>query len=126
MPTACLCTLFVFVYPFKLFKFGLFYLLVIKLQNSSMSLFNRLEHELCRLVNDSWASAAKFCGLNGITKQKKVFQMSFFIVIEYGDDIHKIADKRALCIVNHLGLMDHFTLMTAFHDKGILAGRVIF
>lgn len=95
VPTACLCTLFVFVYPFKLFN---------------MSLFNRLEHELCRLVNDSWASAAKFCGLN---------------VIEYGDDIHTIADKRALCIVNHLGLMDHFTLMTAFHDKGILAGRYL-
>ena len=80
MPTACLCTLFVFVYPFKLFKFGLLYLLAIKLQitNSSMSLFNRLEHELCRLVNDSWASAAKFCGLNGITKQKKFFQVSFY------------------------------------------------
>lgn len=52
--------------------------LVIKLQNSSMSLFNRLEHELCRLVNDSWASAAKFCGLNGIYETKNVFQMSFF------------------------------------------------
>jgi len=35
------------------------------LQDFSMNLFNRLEHELCRLVNDEWMSAAKYCGLNG-------------------------------------------------------------
>ena len=61
-----------------------------------------------------------------LQNKKSFFKCHFIIVIEYGDDIHTIADKRALCIVNHLGLMDHFTLMTAFHDKGILAGRVIF
>uniref|UniRef100_A0A914I6Z9 Very-long-chain (3R)-3-hydroxyacyl-CoA dehydratase n=1 Tax=Globodera rostochiensis TaxID=31243 RepID=A0A914I6Z9_GLORO len=93
VPVACLCTLGLFLLPLKLI---------------SMSLFNRLEHELCRLVNDAWMSAGKYCGLN---------------IVEYGDDITRIANKRALCIVNHLGLLDHFCLMTSFHDKGSLAGK---
>lgn len=47
------------------------------------------------------------------------------VVVEYGDDISEYADKRCLCLVNHLGLIDHFCLMTAFHDKQLLAGKVL-
>ncbi|KAL3097420.1 hypothetical protein niasHS_003868 [Heterodera schachtii] len=93
VPVACLCTLGLFLLPLKWI---------------SLSLFNRLEHELCRLVNDVWVSSGKYCGLR---------------IVDYGDDITRIADKRALCIVNHLGLLDHFCLMTSFHDKGSLAGK---
>lgn len=93
VPVACICTLYLFLYPIRLF---------------SIPLFTQLEHELCRLVNDAWMSASKYCGLN---------------VVEYGDDIRPVADARALCLVNHLGLIDHFCLMTSFHDKGSLAGK---
>lgn len=47
-------------------------------------------------------------------------------VSEYGDDLNEIADKRVLFLCNHLGLTDHFVLMTAFNDKRSLAGRKIF
>lgn len=43
---------------------------------------------------------------------------------EYGEDITKYANKRCLCLSNHLGLIDHFCLMTAFHNKKSLTGKV--
>jgi hypothetical protein len=93
-----------------------------------MRLFNRLEHELCRLVNDAWISASKYCGLNGNRKLISVndtkVKLSPHLVIEYGDDINSIANERALCLVNHLGLIDHFCLMTSFHNKKDLASKV--
>jgi len=95
VPTACVATLCVFVYPTMLF---------------SMSLFNRLEHALCRMVNDHWVSAGQYTGVN---------------VVEYGDDISAFADKRSLVLCNHLGLIDHFCLMTAFHNKRSVAGSYL-
>ena len=89
-----------------------------------MRLFNRLEHELCRLVNDAWISASKYCGLNGIPSGHQNQINLRFLVIEYGDDISSIANDRALCLVNHLGLIDHFCLMTSFHNKRDLASKV--
>jgi 1-acyl-sn-glycerol-3-phosphate acyltransferase len=94
VPTACVTTLFIFLYPILLF---------------SRDVFNRLEHALCRMVNDHWVSTGQFSGLN---------------VTEYGEEIRQYADKRVLFICNHLGLVDHFCLMTAFHDKASLSGRV--
>lgn len=44
--------------------------------------------------------------------------------MEYGDDISKVANDRVLCLVNHLGLIDHFCLMTSFHNKEDLTGKV--
>uniref|UniRef100_A0A7E4VI63 PlsC domain-containing protein n=1 Tax=Panagrellus redivivus TaxID=6233 RepID=A0A7E4VI63_PANRE len=76
----------------------------------SMKLFNKLEHALCVMVNDHWVGSGQYTG----------------VTIEvYGDDINTIADKRALCLVNHLGLVDHYCLMTAFHDKHSLTGRYL-
>lgn len=63
------------------------------------------------MVNDHWVSAGQYMGLN---------------VSEYGDDLNEITDKRGLFLCNHLGLVDHFCLMTAFHNKKSLPGRVFF
>lgn len=95
LPTACVSTLLLFVYPTMLF---------------GISVFNRLEHELCRMVNDLWVAAGQYSGLS---------------VVEYGDDIGEYADKRCLCLANHLGLIDHFCLMTAFYDKKSLSGKYL-
>ncbi|CEF61929.1 Acyl-CoA:lysophosphatidylglycerol acyltransferase 1 [Strongyloides ratti] len=72
--------------------------------------FNYLEHKCCKMVNDHWVSAGTFAGLQ---------------VIEYGDDITKIQDDRVLFLPNHLGLLDHFILMTAFFNKNTLPGKYI-
>uniref|UniRef100_A0A0K0EYX5 PlsC domain-containing protein n=1 Tax=Strongyloides venezuelensis TaxID=75913 RepID=A0A0K0EYX5_STRVS len=72
--------------------------------------FNYLEHKVCHLVNDHWVGAGAFTGLQ---------------VIEYGDDLTKIQDERVLFMPNHLGLLDHFILMTSFFNKNTLAGRYI-
>jgi hypothetical protein len=48
-----------------------------------------------------------------------------FLVSEYGDDINEVADKRVLFLCNHLGLVDHFCLMTAFYNKKNLPGRYL-
>ncbi|MFH4976601.1 hypothetical protein AB6A40_003310 [Gnathostoma spinigerum] len=71
---------------------------------------NAVEHRMCKMVNDHWASAAVCCGMN---------------VIEYGDDINKISDARTLFLANHLGLLDHFVLMCAMSNKGLAAGRYL-
>jgi 1-acyl-sn-glycerol-3-phosphate acyltransferase len=63
------------------------------------------------MVNQHWTAAGQYMGLT---------------VSEYGDDLNEIADKRVLFLCNHLGLTDHFVLMTAFNDKRSLAGRKIF
>lgn len=74
-----------------------------------MSLFCKAEAFFCRMANDHWVSAGQYTGLQ---------------VTEYGDDITEVSDKRALFLCNHLGLIDHFCLMTAFADKNSLPGRV--
>ncbi|TKR72250.1 hypothetical protein L596_019726 [Steinernema carpocapsae] len=76
----------------------------------SRTLFNRWEHRLCRMVNDHWVSAGQYTGVK---------------VVEYGNDIAKISDKRCLFLSNHLGLVDHFILMTAMHNKHTLTGRYL-
>uniref|UniRef100_A0A915D525 Uncharacterized protein n=1 Tax=Ditylenchus dipsaci TaxID=166011 RepID=A0A915D525_9BILA len=89
VPTASICTQLIFLWPILMF---------------SRKLYNWLEHELCWLVNGSWVACGQYSGLN---------------IIEYGDDITQYADKRCLCLANHLGLVDHFCLMSAFHDKSL-------
>uniref|UniRef100_A0A0N4ZPD4 PlsC domain-containing protein n=1 Tax=Parastrongyloides trichosuri TaxID=131310 RepID=A0A0N4ZPD4_PARTI len=86
------------------------YILLEPIRWVSYKWFNYLEHRVCHLVNDHWVATASYAGLN---------------VIEYGDDLSKIQDERALFLPNHLGLIDHFILMTAFYQKSKLAGRYI-
>uniref|UniRef100_A0A1I7YM83 PlsC domain-containing protein n=1 Tax=Steinernema glaseri TaxID=37863 RepID=A0A1I7YM83_9BILA len=95
VPVACVATCILFVTPLLLF---------------SRPLFNKWEHRVCRMVNDHWVSAGQYTGLN---------------VVEYGDDIGKISDKRCLFLANHLGLVDHFILMTSMHNKYNLTGRYL-
>lgn len=95
VPTGCVCTLFFCLYPLMVF---------------SKDWFNRFEHSMCTMVNDHWVAAGQYTGLN---------------VIEYGEDISKYADKRCLLLSNHLGLVDHFCLMTAFVDKTSITGRYL-
>uniref|UniRef100_A0A915A811 Phospholipid/glycerol acyltransferase domain-containing protein n=1 Tax=Parascaris univalens TaxID=6257 RepID=A0A915A811_PARUN len=73
-------------------------------------LHNWIDHKLCRMVNDHWVSASQSAGLN---------------VIEYGDDISEIAEKRVLFLSNHLGLVDHFVLMCAMYNKGTIAEKYL-
>jgi 1-acyl-sn-glycerol-3-phosphate acyltransferase len=62
------------------------------------------------MVNSHWTAAGAYMGLN---------------VTEYGDDITEVADKRVLFLSNHLGLVDHFCLMSAFDNKKSLPGRYL-
>uniref|UniRef100_A0A1I8EE52 Phospholipid/glycerol acyltransferase domain-containing protein n=1 Tax=Wuchereria bancrofti TaxID=6293 RepID=A0A1I8EE52_WUCBA len=48
------------------------------------------------MVNDHWSSAIQIAGIN---------------IVEYGDDILKLSEKRVLLLANHLGLADHFVIM---------------
>ncbi|VDM39853.1 unnamed protein product [Toxocara canis] len=75
-----------------------------------LPLHNWIDHKLCRMVNDHWVSASHSFGLN---------------VIEYGDDITQIANKRVLFMANHLGLIDHFVLMCAMYNKGTIAEKYL-
>jgi hypothetical protein len=45
-------------------------------------------------------------------------------VYESGDDVHTVSESRTILMANHLGLVDHFVLMSALNNKGTLAGRV--
>uniref|UniRef100_A0A914Z918 Phospholipid/glycerol acyltransferase domain-containing protein n=1 Tax=Panagrolaimus superbus TaxID=310955 RepID=A0A914Z918_9BILA len=74
----------------------------------SMKYFNKFEHILCTMVNEHWVASGQYTGLT---------------VEEYGDDITTVADKRALFLANHLGLVDHYCLMTAFQNKPSVAGK---
>uniref|UniRef100_A0AC34FTD4 Phospholipid/glycerol acyltransferase domain-containing protein n=1 Tax=Panagrolaimus sp. ES5 TaxID=591445 RepID=A0AC34FTD4_9BILA len=73
-----------------------------------MKYFNLIEHTLCNMVNEHWVASGQYTGLT---------------VEEYGDDITTVADKRALFLANHLGLVDHYCLMTAFQNKPSVAGK---
>ncbi|VDK88359.1 unnamed protein product, partial [Onchocerca ochengi] len=76
----------------------------------SISWFNWLDHKLCRMVNEHWSSAAQFAGIN---------------IVEYGDDISKLSEKRVLFLANHLGLIDHFVIMSALRNKGTIAEKYL-
>lgn len=76
----------------------------------SVPLHNWIDHKMCRMVNDHWVATTQSTGLN---------------IVEYGDDISKIADKRVLLLSNHLGLMDHFVLMTAAYNRGTIAEKYL-
>lgn len=76
----------------------------------SVPLHNWIDHKMCRMVNDHWVATIQSTGLN---------------IIEYGDDITKIADKRVLLLSNHLGLMDHFVIMCTAYNKGSLAEKYL-
>uniref|UniRef100_A0A1I7SH86 PlsC domain-containing protein n=1 Tax=Bursaphelenchus xylophilus TaxID=6326 RepID=A0A1I7SH86_BURXY len=99
VPVGCLCTLFLVLYPIM----GIVWLLGLNKQ-----IFNGIEHIVCQYANDHWVSAGQYTGLT---------------ITEHGDDITEIADSRALFLCNHLGLVDHFCLMTAFWDKKGLTGK---
>jgi lysophosphatidylglycerol acyltransferase 1 len=85
-------------------------ILILPIMIFSLKLFNKLEHVLCTLVNDHWVGVGQYMGLT---------------VEEYGDDISAVAEKRALFMANHLGLIDHFCLMTAFHNKPPITGKYL-
>ncbi|VDM95970.1 unnamed protein product [Thelazia callipaeda] len=76
----------------------------------SNSWFNWLDHKLCRMVNNHWSSALQITG----TK-----------IIEYGDDISKITENRVLFLANHLGIADHFVIMSALRDKGTVVEKYL-
>ncbi|KAI6209672.1 Acl-12 [Aphelenchoides besseyi] len=101
VPTGCVCSLFFIIYPLMAMAW------IFRLR---LSFVNHVEHFLCRMVNDHWVASGQFMGLS---------------VTEYGDDIKKVADKRGLFLCNHLGLADHFALMTAFYDKNSLPGAYL-
>ncbi|CAD5230731.1 unnamed protein product [Bursaphelenchus okinawaensis] len=100
VPTACLCTLFVVIYPIMgiVWLFGL-----------NKQIVNDVEHWICQLVNDHWVAAGQYTGLT---------------ITEHGDDITKISDSRTLFLCNHLGLVDHFCLMTAFLEQAWIGWKV--
>ncbi|VDK89219.1 unnamed protein product [Litomosoides sigmodontis] len=76
----------------------------------SVSWFNWLDHKLCRMVNDHWSSAVQIAGIN---------------ILEYGDDISKLSEKRVLFLANHLGLADHFVIMLALRNKGTVVEKYL-
>uniref|UniRef100_A0A0N5AYA5 PlsC domain-containing protein n=1 Tax=Syphacia muris TaxID=451379 RepID=A0A0N5AYA5_9BILA len=76
----------------------------------STALHNWIDHKLCRMVNDHWVAAMQSTGLN---------------IIEYGDDISKISEKRVLLLSNHLGLVDHFIIMSSTYNKGTIAEKYL-
>uniref|UniRef100_A0AC34QN90 Phospholipid/glycerol acyltransferase domain-containing protein n=1 Tax=Panagrolaimus sp. JU765 TaxID=591449 RepID=A0AC34QN90_9BILA len=86
------------------------YCLVAPILYINLNFFNKLVHSLCTLVNDHWVCAGQYTGLT---------------ITEYGDDISKLSKKRVLCLANHLGLIDHFCLMTAFYNKAPLSGNYL-
>uniref|UniRef100_A0AC35TME7 PlsC domain-containing protein n=1 Tax=Rhabditophanes sp. KR3021 TaxID=114890 RepID=A0AC35TME7_9BILA len=96
VPIACVLTRYVVLTPIKLF---------------SVRCYNYLENRLCFMVNEHWVSTSAFAGMN---------------VIEYGDDISDLCDERVLLLPNHLGLVDHFIVMTAMYNKGLISGRWLF
>lgn len=76
----------------------------------SVPLHNWVDHKLCRMVNNHWVSAMQVTGLN---------------VVEYGDDISQISEKRVLCLANHLGLSDHSIIMSTLRDKGSIVEKYL-
>ncbi|EFO23260.1 acyltransferase [Loa loa] len=76
----------------------------------SVSWFNWLDHKLCRMVNDHWSSAVQIAGIN---------------IVEYGDDISQLSEKRVLFLANHLGLADHFVIMSALRNKGTVVEKYL-
>ncbi|MCP9257752.1 Protein CBR-ACL-12 [Dirofilaria immitis] len=77
---------------------------------ATVSWFNWFEQKLCRMVNDHWSTTAQIAGIN---------------IMEYGDDISKLAEKRVLFLANHLGLADHFVIMTALQNKGTIVEKYL-
>ncbi|KAE9548880.1 hypothetical protein FO519_007905 [Halicephalobus sp. NKZ332] len=76
----------------------------------NLNVFNKLVHGLCVFVNDHWVGAGQYSGI---------------AISEYGDDISKLSKKRVLFLANHLGLIDHFCLMTSFHNKKHVIGNYL-
>lgn len=76
----------------------------------SVPIHNWIDHKLCRMVNDHWVAAMQSTGLN---------------IVEYGDDISQIAEKRVLLLSNHLGMVDHFVIMTTAFNKGSIAEKYL-
>lgn len=62
------------------------------------------------MVNEHWTSCGQYTGLK---------------VEEFGDDIAQVAEKKCLFLANHLGLIDHFCLMTGFHNKPPITGKYL-
>uniref|UniRef100_A0AAF5Q754 Phospholipid/glycerol acyltransferase domain-containing protein n=1 Tax=Wuchereria bancrofti TaxID=6293 RepID=A0AAF5Q754_WUCBA len=62
------------------------------------------------MVNDHWSSAIQIAGIN---------------IVEYGDDILKLSEKRVLLLANHLGLADHFVIMH-YETKKLFLKRLSF
>uniref|UniRef100_A0A914VC32 Phospholipid/glycerol acyltransferase domain-containing protein n=1 Tax=Plectus sambesii TaxID=2011161 RepID=A0A914VC32_9BILA len=89
---------------------ALHYVFVMPLRPLSRRLFLRLERALCRLVNDQWAA----CGLASGTN-----------IVEFGEDVSTLTERRCLVVCNHLGLFDHFILMVAMHNKGTVPERYL-
>lgn len=86
------------------------YLALWPLSLINLNIFNKLVHGLCVFVNDHWTGAGQYSGL---------------AITEYGDDISKLREKKALFLANHLGLIDHFCLMTSFHNKKPVTGNYL-
>ncbi|KAI6191936.1 putative 1-acyl-sn-glycerol-3-phosphate acyltransferase acl-12 [Aphelenchoides bicaudatus] len=101
VPFGCVISLYTIIYPLVLISW------ILRLE---LKFVSRIENFLCQMVNDHWTAAGQYMGLQ---------------VCEYGDDITEIADKRVLFLCNHLGLVDHFVLMTAMYNKKTLPGRYL-
>ncbi|VDN54211.1 unnamed protein product [Dracunculus medinensis] len=98
----------IFIVPCAVVATFLTILLPIILIN--VRIYNWIDHKLCRMVNDHWVSALLNVGLN---------------IVEFGDDISEVANKRVLFLSNHLGLADHFIIMTALHNKGTVVEKYL-
>ncbi|CAJ0933656.1 unnamed protein product, partial [Mesorhabditis belari] len=92
IPVACFASCVLFLFP---------------LMFINMNLFNKLEQRLCRLVNDHWVTTAYYCGVQ---------------VREYGTDVSRFIESKCLYLANHLGLVDHFVVMTSLHNRGNVSG----
>ncbi|GMR33163.1 hypothetical protein PMAYCL1PPCAC_03358 [Pristionchus mayeri] len=86
------------------------FIMIMPLLLVNRPLFLKLENRLCQLVNDHWATCSYFCGLQ---------------VIEYGDDISAITDKRVLFLANHQGFFDNHVIMNSLQDKGKVPGSYL-
>ncbi|CAJ0583135.1 unnamed protein product, partial [Mesorhabditis spiculigera] len=82
-------------------------LILMPLMFINMKLFNKLENALCKLVNDHWVTTAYYCGLE---------------IREYGTNVANYVNDKCLYLANHLGLIDHFIVMTALHTCGNVSG----
>lgn len=90
------------------------------------------------MVNDHWVSALLNVGLNIVEFGDDISEVNafFFIFLAafclfflsqnfvYWEEF-QVANKRVLFLSNHLGLADHFIIMTALHNKGTVVEKVL-